>query len=430
MTITKPGLVSIPDLSDIQGTSVLAWSKKRRNLTEDVNSRRYSANTFGQLGLSFVEDDLDKAPKPGALYSSDLPEVYHSFPLPADPDSNIDDGNQDADDEGDDSNEQAGSTSEKPLDLGNTYSYKYIFFESTVDNSTYEAIAATNRSVTVSATCESYNVTKGGNGLSPNITVQFSEYPDDVYLPVANGGSQIMYLHDPTTEANDTWSQVSAFEASDTDPWFYVCQVSISNITNGFIKEHYMGSNFTRYVPPAIALQGYGSSSDGLSNATTNYQFQSYPSQTYFGRPARGQAVRMARLVSRCAVNALVACALDNTNIETRGMTPQRAITLEITSWRYVHLIIGLTVGMQLLLQIAAVLVANRVQVREQRSLATAALLRPLLDGVEDRASMARGRQVAKLIGKDIRVQYEPVGAGYDLCIYKNGERYIPNHMG
>ncbi|KAJ6787789.1 hypothetical protein PWT90_01466 [Aphanocladium album] len=428
MTITKPGPVSIADLRDIQGINVLGTPKKHNNLTEDVNSRRYSANMFGQVGLGLGDADESKIPPPGTLYNPDLPQVFFPFQIP---DESEDSGNSgdgdDADD--DDADDQTATDGKLPPNVANNYSYQYIFFETTVGNATYEASAATNRSVTVSATCESYKVTQGGNGLSPNITVRGAAGDETAYLPVANGVSQIMYLHDPATEANDTWSRVSAFEPSETDPWFYVCEVSLGNVTNAVIKEHYMASNFTRYVPPAIALQGYGSSVDGLTNTTTNYQFQSYPSQTYFGRPARGQGVKMAKLVSRYAINALVSSALSNTNIDARGMTPQRAITLEITKWKYVHLIIGLTIGVQLLLHIAAVLVANRVQVREQRGLATASLLRPLLSGVGERASMARGKQIAKLIGKDITIRYEPVGAGYDLCIYKDGERFTPDSI-
>ncbi|KAM3559569.1 hypothetical protein MY1884_003405 [Beauveria asiatica] len=189
----------------------------------------------------------------------------------------------------------------------------------------------------------------------------------------------------------------------------------------------------TRYIPPAIALQGYGASDSdiGLTNTTTNYQFQSYPLQTYFGWPASGSGVFMARLVSRCAINALAVGAVFSTNVDVPGMEPQRAIQLEITKWRYVHVIVGLTVGVQLVIHLVAVLVANRVQVREQRSLATASLLRPLLAGVSERASMARGKQIAKLIGKDVTVRCEPVGAGYHLCIYRNGqlEQSTPNTM-
>ncbi|KAM3501920.1 hypothetical protein MY11210_009235 [Beauveria gryllotalpidicola] len=413
--VHRTGLVSIADLSDIQGSRVLAASKKRHE-TEDVNSRRYSANLFGQFGLNFAEDDLDLAPQPGALYNPDLPQVFYSKALPLD----SDDGN----------GSDTSAATEAGGD-GNAYSYTYVFFESTVANASYTNTVASNRSVTVTASCDSYRVVAGGNGTSLNITVRFDDGEQEVYLPVANGGSQILYLHDPATEANDTWSEVSAFEPSDTSPWFYVCQVSVGNVTNGILPQHYMGANFTRYVPPAIALQGYGASDSdvGLTNTTTNYQFQSYPSQTYFGWPARGRGVRMAALVSRCAVNALAIGALSNTDVDAPGMEPQRAIQLEITKWRYVHIIVGLTVGVQLVIHLVAVLVANRVQVREQRSLATASLLRPLLAGVNKRASMARGKQIAELIGHDVTVRYEPVGAGYDLCIYRNGklERFTPD---
>ncbi|OAA76942.1 hypothetical protein LEL_06626 [Akanthomyces lecanii RCEF 1005] len=397
--VTKPGPVSIADLSDIQGPKVLATPSKH-NLTVDVNSRRYSANMFGQLGLGFYTASTDSAPRPGALYNPDLPQLYYfpsTLPYASDSNGGTDSTAAGTGDDGDD---------------GHTASYTYYFFESAPVNASYYSMVTSNRSVTVTASCDSYKVVAGGNGMSSNITVRYEDGDQENYLPVANGGSQILYLHDPASDANDTWSRVSAFEPSDTDPWFYDCNVYLGNVTNGVLPAHYMGANFTRYVPPAIALQGYGASDVGLTNTTTNYQFQSYPAQTYFGQPAQGSGMRMAELVSRCAANAIAACASANTNVDAYGMTPQRAIQLEITKWRYVHIIIGLTMGAQLVIHLGAVLVANRVQVREQRSLSTASLLRPLLAGVGDRASMARGKQIAKLIGKNVTVRYEPVGAG------------------
>lgn len=409
-TVTKPGFVSIADLTDIQGTKVLSPNGSKTsasNGSEEVNTRRYSANSFGQIGLAFGEDFIWNAPKPGALYNPDLSQVFFTPPL------------GDNDDDNDPTKVANGTASDELVD----YTYTFIFAESTLSNASYAATAITNRSVSVVARCDSYKVIVGGNGSSANITVHSDEGDGVAYLPVANGGSQILYLHDPQLDAHDTWSHVSAFEPSDTDPWFYSCNVTLGNVTNGVIPAHYMGVNFTRYVPAAIALQGYGATEVGLSNTTTNFQFQSYPSQSYFGQPAAGNGTQMARLMSRYAINALTACAQVNTNIDAWGMQPQRGIVLEITRWRYLHTILGLTMGLQLLVQIAAVLVANRVQVREQRSLANVALLRPLLAGVSDRASMAPGRQIARLIGKGVTLRYEPVGAGYDVVIYRDGGR-------
>lgn len=119
-------------------------------------------------------------------------------------------------------------------------------------------------------------------------------------------------------------------------------------------------------------------------------------------------------------------CALSNTDVFVQGHVPQRAITLEITSWKYLHIIMGLTMGVQLLVSLGAVFIANRAQVREQRSLANTTLLRPLLSGVTSRASMAKGRQIAKLIGKNVLVRYEPVGGGYGFHIYRDGKEDVP----
>lgn len=87
----------------------------------------------------------------------------------------------------------------------------------------------------------------------------------------------------------------------------YTCDATIEPVANAFLKEHSLGTNFSRYVPPAIALQGYGSPVVGFGNDTTNYQFQSYPVQTYFGEPAHGQPGFIASKIARFAINAVAA---------------------------------------------------------------------------------------------------------------------------
>ncbi|KAJ6436418.1 Endonuclease/exonuclease/phosphatase [Purpureocillium lavendulum] len=167
---------------------------------------------------------------------------------------------------------------------------------------------------------------------------------------------------DPALQSGDTWGQVNVFEASTRDPWAYGCNITIDPVVNAVSKEQEVGVNVTRYAAPAIALQGYGASVYGLTNDTKPYQWQSYPAESAFGSPANGSAELIGRTVARFAIGAIAVTAKSNTNIEARGMVPQKGITLEVTNWTYLHLILGLTVGMQLLIAVVSILIANRVQ--------------------------------------------------------------------
>ncbi|GJN78346.1 hypothetical protein VFPFJ_04570 [Purpureocillium lilacinum] len=378
-TVTAPGIVSIPDMSDIQVGPALARNASRTlNESQAINARRYTANTFGMVSIAFGDDDIATLPKPGKIYNPDDPFFFWD------------------DEKG---------------------SYTFVFYESSPDGAVYYSNVASNRTISVQAECDSWRVLKGGDGLSANITVQYSDgTKEDWELPSVNGPDQSIFLHDPAKQSWDSSGQVDVFEASKTDPWAYSCNITVEPVVNAVIKEQEVGVNVTRYAAPAIALQGYGSSVYGLTNDTKQYQWQSYPAQSVFGAPVNGSAETMARTVSRYAIGSIAITTQSNGNINARGMVPQKGITLEITNWTYLHLILGLTVGIQLLIAVVSILVANRVQVRCHSYLSMAALLRPALQGVSCRGSAADGQEVASMMGKDTRLRYvRDRGGGFQV---------------
>ena len=301
-------------------------------------------------------------------------------------------------------------------------SFLYVFYEGTVSNAKYQGQVATNRTVATTASCSSFPVVNGANGTNFNITVRYPEGDAVVELPLANGDTQTTYMHDPATGANATWAFVEVFESSSHNTaWFYECDVSIGRVANAVIPEHELGVNLTQFVPPAIALQGYGSSQqDPTTSATKAYQFQSYPQGSYYGTFVDGDGDKMALQLARFSINVVAAAAQANPNIDRRGMVPQRGVVLQVKKWEYVHLILVLTMVVQLAANVLAVVIANRVQVRGHSVLGVAALVRPMLVGVSDRAAMATGKQIAELVGRDVKVQYMPAnGGGYEIHVFE-----------
>ncbi|PNY25139.1 Uncharacterized protein TCAP_04920 [Tolypocladium capitatum] len=370
VTVTRPGIVSAPDLSTIQTYKVLS-SKPSRALS----ALRYTANNHGLVALSYGFGTLGQMPTPGMLYNQDTNLAYCS----------------DTD-------------------------CRYVFFESTTSNASYQSTVATDRYVSASAKCESWRVLGGGDGSKENITIDDADKTIFGPLPVNNGPDQTLFLNDPDEPSGDAWSVVRAFEASTTDPWFYKCNVTVGPVVNAITKEHHLGVNITRMAPAAIALQGYGAATTDVSNSTKEYQFQSYPGEAFYGQPMVGNTTLMAVMMARFAVGMIAVTALSNSNIDMPGMVPLKAIMLEIGHWNYVYLILGLTVGLQLFLAVASVLVANRVQVRGYSHLAMATLLRPALQDVGCRAASASGTQVAAMMGPRARLSYAPErGGGYHV---------------
>lgn len=379
ITVTRPGLVSIPDMSSIQLDKSLISGTRRPDLddSQTENARRYMANTFGQSTLTMQWDSIDDAPKPGKFNDARDPILFY----------NITDG--------------------LPV------VYTYYFYESSPQDADYVASVATNRTISAWSDCKEYKVVAGGDGLSPNITFLWEDNePISWELPSAKGPDQVMYIHDPELDAGDTWAVIYAFEASIKEPWFYRCNTTIGSVTNAVVKEHEVSANVTRYAAAAIALQGYGSSAGDLTNNTKFTQWQSYPSQSTFGYPYNGTADMRGATASLFAIGTVVAVAGANDDVEVRGMTPMRGITLEIASWTTLYLILGLTVGLQLFFSVAAVVIANTVQLRGHSHLAMAALLRESLDGLGSAAPVASGKQVAAMMGDKAKLRYERRGKG------------------
>lgn len=294
---------------------------------------------------------------------------------------------------------------------GGHNSCRYVFFDATPNNSSYYTMVATTRYVSTSAACQSWRVVRGGDGTQRRIVIGDANATEFGPVPTLNGPDQNLFMYDPREPAGDTWSVVSALEASSKDPWFYRCNISVGLVQNAVIKEHLLGANLSRMAVSAIALQGYGASATtGVGNSTSRLQFQSYPAEAWFGSPHRGDVGAMGLTMAQFSAGVIAVTAQSNSNIVVPGLVPLKGVTVEIPHWSYVHLILGLTAGLQLLFAVVALATTSRVQVRGHSHLAMASLLRPALHGVSSRASSANGRQIASMLGPDARLAYVPSG--------------------
>lgn len=158
-TITRPGLVAVADLRDIQGPRVLAGGK-RLNSSEEINSRRYSANSFGQIGGGFGAELLETYEHPGrcTILTWHRPTLRHRR-----------------------------QTSKRIQRM----------------TATITMMMATAMRVTAVA------MTKKSPSHSRLVAHSHTQ----------PSSSKRQYLHDPKDEGNDAWSRVHAFEPSDTNPW-------------------------------------------------------------------------------------------------------------------------------------------------------------------------------------------------------------------
>ncbi|EEU42460.1 uncharacterized protein NECHADRAFT_2302, partial [Fusarium vanettenii 77-13-4] len=298
--ILKPGNVTIPDLSDLDTERVLASS------SQGLSALRYTANSYGSIALAWVWGTMDDIPFPGTLWDNNDPLIY------------------------------CGGAS-----------CKFIFQESTRSRKKYDLVVSTNRSVEVTGRCRSWKVTRGARGNESTITIADNKN-SRVELMAVNGIDQTTFMFDATAAQGSTWSEVTAFEASTSNSWYYRCNISFGPVINAARKEHQMGVNITSLASSAIALQGYGASSLGSSNSSQ--QFQSYPAESTYGNPQNGSAEGMGKLTAAFAAGTVAVAAQANDQVVVPGLRPQTGVILDVPKWRNVHLILGLTLGIQLVL--------------------------------------------------------------------------------
>ncbi|KID98990.1 hypothetical protein MAJ_05085, partial [Metarhizium majus ARSEF 297] len=359
------GIVSIPDLTSIQTNRVLSQQQQTPSQLQALNALRFTANNYGMSALaSGVSYPAQfSPPTPGTLYNPDTIAIA----------------------------------------CDNTTACYSTFYESTPDNLSYYFMAATNRSISTTSKCQAFRVTRGGNGDFDNITIA-DVNTTSFTLPTKNGPDQTTFIVDPANDQHVGWSVVSAFEASNTNPWFYKCNISVGPVVNAVLGVHQLGDNIKLMAPAAIALQGYGASMG--TNLSNHIQFQSYPAESLYGSPAAGDTVLMGVITSIFASGVIWTTTQANTNIKATGRLPVQGITLDINNWAYVHLILGLIMGLQLLFALISIALSNRVMVRDHSHFGEAALLRSTMYDLSYRAVMANEREIAKLFPKSATIRY------------------------
>ena len=96
--------------------------------------------------------------------------------------------------------------------------------------------------------------------LPPNLTIILDANSDyqHITIPYAGGSNQTTFITNPNTyDCGPGCSTVHAFEASDTRPWWYECNITVSPVNNATLPQHQMGQPLAHMAAAGIALQGH-----------------------------------------------------------------------------------------------------------------------------------------------------------------------------
>jgi hypothetical protein len=257
---------------------------------------------------------------------------------------------------------------------------RYAFHEtsasSTADDDLNILTVFTWRSIDASSTCQAWPVIEGGDSSGASITVDTEQGNMTIAIPTPFGLDATMYMVNTTETCGPGCSQISAFESSPTEPWFYRCNVTVSKVANATRPEHEVNTNLSDIAASAIALQGYGV----LSFNDTVLQQQVYPAESLYGVALNGSTEEMASLLSRFTIGAIAGIAENNNALQRSGTEPRRGTKLSITHPGLIALIFLLLTVLQLFLEVAVALVSNRVVTPDDTPVAIALVLRTMVE--------------------------------------------------
>ncbi|KAK8879477.1 hypothetical protein PGQ11_000771 [Apiospora arundinis] len=256
---------------------------------------------------------------------------------------------------------------------------RYVFKELSIDPAQQddESIISVTTKRTIDATtrCNGWPIVAGGDGSGKSISVAMPQGNTNVSIPVRVGISATLYMRNTSQTCGNGCSQLSAFEASSTAPWYYQCNTTLGPVVNDLLPEHRASNNLTILLAGAIALQGYAASSFAEDPVL---QYQTYPSESFFGSAVNGTTDGLAHIISRFTIGAMAAFADNNNFVQVPGEAPRRGIELNITHPSIILFIFLLIIGMTLTLEIAMAVWANRVVLPPDSPLAVAQVLREM----------------------------------------------------
>ncbi|KAK8084913.1 hypothetical protein PG997_006184 [Apiospora hydei] len=331
--LMEPGTVFIPNLSSIQAGDIV------NDTTTSLGAQQFMANNYGIIST---------ASKPGNNFS-EIPQD-RMIVRPGDPPTFCE-----------------GAVC------------RYLFKELSLDPAQPDdeslISVTTTRTIDATTTCNAWPVVSGGDGSVKKISVAMDQGDKEVTIPALIGTNATIYMTDTTQNCGDGCTLLSAFEASATAAWYYQCNVTVGAVTNATRPEHQASNSLRTLMADSIALQGYAASSFA---GDSEPQYQTYPSESLFGRAVNGGADQLAQIISRFTIGAMASFADNNKLIQVDGEAPRRGVELDLTHPGIILFLLLLIIGMTLFLEIFMAIWANRVVIPPDSPLAVAQVLREM----------------------------------------------------
>ncbi|KAM3084006.1 hypothetical protein ACMFMG_001887 [Clarireedia jacksonii] len=283
-----------------------------------------------------------------------------------------------------------------------TMTYVFSEFSSAADHDSGSIGVYTDRDISMSYSCDSHKVTKNGDASDyyANIIVQGI---GEVYIEDFYGNATTYFTNNTnpcTASGKNRCFVIQAFEASNTDPWYYICNITVSATKNDPHNVSYISDRTARMAAGAIAQMGYS-----WDLQQTTY----YPNQTQLGSPLHGNAPNMGRRIAAYGLSAISGAATFNPTITYSGAEPHTGFILSVNH-RYLFIMsVFLPPIVQLVMCFIIAFWANRVYIHDNAYLSMSLLLRPIADELYS-ISKNNENSAFRSAKKRLMVKYEMVG--------------------
>jgi hypothetical protein len=279
-------------------------------------------------------------------------------------------------------------------------SVKFIFYDAPNDTTVGLLAVYSNRTLEVNYACESFKVIENGNGTSNDIV---AEQLGNITLSQTVPDSMTYSTYqDYQCADNVRCSTVTAFESSETNPWYYICNVTLGQTYNDPQNVSFISDYMAQIATASIAQIGY---TDYVGIAS-----QIYPTGSPWGIPQGGNASEVGLVMATYALGTIAGATIYNPLTQYLGMAPKQGVILQVGHPYLFYLIIGLIVICHFVFVVVVAWLANRVMVGPEGHLSMGMLLRDITDalagvsgGVENAAFKAAKKRTTVIYQKNTR---------------------------
>ena len=304
-------------------------------------------------------------------------------------------------------NDALDQTYSNALYTDDSYSYmEYRFDDQNPDDSSLNIV--TWRTITATATCEAFKVVAGATLNSTNTTY------------VEKNGDLVNVWIQPVTPGFTTWmsntdshcgprcTEVWALQAADNlnvpNSTLFKCNNTVAPVIDA------SGAYPVNATPPLqmpdkqakIIAGAIGWS--GFYYTFTPFEFVRYSQATVWSPSFALDAQTVASELMEFSMFAVAAMDQEGPRINVTGYAPVPAQVVDV-EWKWSAIILAVIPAIQFLALAAIIAWANKAIIKDNSYLATARLLRPLVDKLGPHGCMLTGDQIAEEL-KNIKIAY------------------------